>query len=136
MVTTGKNGAFGLMALGLALAVSAPALAQSDQNPNSEDASTAYGMSMICLEATMAMAVQAEGSGDTAAYDRLTSDGAIWLEVANNFGEEIGRDARADLDLAVGRLTAEGNLLGEAASSSRQKQVYDACQQFINPPEE
>ena len=98
--------------------------------------SVAYSMTMMCLEATttilatevpMPLAIRR-------LYEKLTDDGVVWLGVADSFGKDLGRTATDDLDMSIGRLVAEGNLLGDEVSDARQQQVYDACQKFLTPP--
>ena len=109
-----------------------PVLAQ-DATVSKEDLETAYALTMMCLEATTSMAIKAEAAGDKETYDKLANDGVVWLGVADSFGKELGRTAADDFDSSVGRIVAEGNLLGDDAAAARQKQVYDACQLFLAP---
>ncbi len=121
----------GLALYCVALAPAAPAFAQ-DAALSDEDTQAAYAMTMMCLEATTSMAIKAQQAGDTAAYDKMKNDGALWLGVAETFAKDLGRSADTDFDDSVGRILAEGNLLGDDVAYARQKQVFDACSVILN----
>lgn len=123
----------GLALFSIALMPAAPAIAQ-DAPLSDEDTQAAYAMTMMCLESTMSMAIKAQQDGDTAAYDKMKNDGALWLGVAESFAADLGRSADADMDGSIGRILGEGNLLGDDVAFARQKQVFDACDKIINPP--
>ncbi len=125
----------GIFALsGFALAPAVPAFAQDAQDAavSNEDTEAAYAMTMMCLEATMSMAIKADQAGDAPTYEQMTSEGALWLEVANTFAKDLGRSADADMDVSVARMLAEGNLLGDDVAFARQKIVFDECSKIIN----
>ena len=126
-----KNAVGGLALLGIALTPAVPAIAQ-DAAVSNEDTQAAYAMTMMCLEATTTMAIKAERENDTALYEKMQSDGALWLSVAETFAKDLGRSATADIDGSIGRILAEGNLLGDDIAYTRQKQVFDACDKIIN----
>ncbi len=118
--------------LALPLALSAPAVS-AQTTPSDEDMRVGYAMTMMCLQATAYMSVEAKDKGDTAAYDRMTGEGVIFLTLANDFGGPLGRSVDTDFGELVDQTTAEEVLLKPAVALARQRQVYEACQVLLTP---
>lgn len=123
-------------AIALCGAATAPltSVAAQDATLSREGLHTAYALTMMCLEASSAMASKAERDGDTATLEKLTQDAPLWMGVAKNFGEQIGIDVDKDIERSVARILAEDSLFGPDVAYARQKQVFDACQPFLGGP--
>jgi hypothetical protein len=123
-------------ALAATVLVASPVAAQEAEAQTeklvTEETHAAYAMSMMCLEATTSMAIKADREDDKATYEKMTNDGALWLVVSETFAKDLGLSAEGELDGSIGRILAEGNLLGEDVAFARQKQVFDACSLILN----